>query len=1816
MEVWMLLFTCCMHLQMMCGFAIFQHQKLATKKEPLKAKEETALTSDSVLMSGSERAEQESHNLALIFLQSGDSMRLSQGNCSGKFQLRGLGGSTIPASLFAFTHSAIDTLTHATNFLNLIFQTNDIRESSIKEDIDWYHALVRSLIEGDPQICKAVLAFDTHPVSSKPQLMLQATREENEILLRDISAISEHLQNLTFETEWFNSFKFQGSLHLHKRILNNDLTTLDTPKWNRGDSYIMDKKQIKWSPPFLECENSKFVPRWMVTLSSPFYGLKPDLSPEFKGVVRIDVSLQSFPIDQCSGGEEWFANTHQCDLNSTQCVPQKSHGFRLGGYDCICKPGFYTSSVVSTNGIRESEEDNARDSGFNRAEEAGKVYQCNRCAEGCTVCVDNTPCLVREDWYLRAAVLSFQAFCMLLVFISMILCYHFRKSKRIRSSGLVLLETILFGSLLLYFPVFILYFKPSVFRCILLRWVRTLGFAIVYGTIILKLYRVLKVFLSRTAQRVPYMTSGRVLRMLAVILLIVAWFLAAWTAGVLENVDRNIPLVIQSQVPGGLKFYICELDRWDYMMAIAELLFLFWGTFLCYAVRTVPSTFHEPRYMGFALHNEMILSVAFHIVRFVMAPALHPDWMLLLFFAHTHVTVTVTLGLLFVPKFLHVGVPLREEIAAEVYEDELDMRRSGSYLNSSITSAWSEHSLDPDDIREELKKLYAQLEVHKTKKMTANNPHLQKKRSSRKGLGRSIMRRITEIPESMSRQCSRDERDGSIGGGSHSGSYKKKLIDNTSSSMKVKDDSLKHKVFSLRKSHSTYDHVRDEGECTPQKFEATSKDTSLLDSLMRKKLAKKASEKSDSDSLDAAPLVCKSASAHNLTSDKKPLHPRPFNLQKSLSVIASAKEKALLLTSKAYSLEDNCKLTKDDSNKVSTGPPPSEVQSLVNLQSSEDSDKGSTTPLQQQTLGEILQGQTSSLLKESFDVAEVCPWEMQDMPPPSDNKIQKHVTYAPLKCNSVDSSHWTGKLHDASKKKMPEHAAKHQSSNQNNVARSDVCPWETQEELPKQSQTGPCTDDTASRAHIECEKEKSEESTKLDKLHHRDSSGIPGKTEKSPESDLPSKSLDNAKGHSLASLKGSSFTESSISAEVCPWDHVSTDNVDTDKKEKHIDKRSQSVSSEGPHLSGSSSLKVKSSRSPFHRSSGKGFGLSMKNLMTPGKSKNSVKEKDRTHSGKTKERNHSQKELGKEEGSKTLKESSSTSESNYLGEKMPFRNTTKQDGKSSENKEKAVTSQNKLAEVCPWDVDEHILSQSNNNSKMVDLSEIKPGKNKVSDANLAEICPWDVEDGTSTNEATNMKSVHPQNGEALKLVARELSKTDSQISEICPWDADIDKVTPQQTDIPVSKKAEICPWETDGDKVIPKQIDMSVSKKAEICPWDADIDKVTQKQTDMPVSKKAEICPWETDVDKVTPKQTVMPVTNMTEICPWDTDIDKVSPKQTSMTVTKKAEICPWEAEIDQVTPKERDKLDSKKAEICPWEAEIDQVTPKETNKPVSKKAEICPSGADEIQARCLGSSKADEVCPWGVEDGNQNKTGATKKEADALQRKMEKSSSKQSSVGSDGEPKSSVGRLNKVNDKLIEVCPWEGEETDTMKSKPVTFTNKKTMEVHPWAAMETKAGTTSSEDSIKAEVCPWEAEDLTVNKTAGAVSLGDNAQEKLEKPCSKQEVCPWECEEPKLSKIAEVCPWEVEQTQAVSRKQEKSSQKVSDVCPWETEEPKLTKEDTSQASKLADVCPWEVHDTAPSNTEKVKHGESMEYRECLNPKQVKNPDVCPWDFE
>ncbi|KAI9541619.1 hypothetical protein NQZ68_028125, partial [Dissostichus eleginoides] len=362
--------------------------------------------------------------------------------------------------------------------------------------------------------------------------------------------------------------------------------------------------------------------------------------------------------------------------------------------------------------------------------------------------------------------------------------------------------------------------------------------------------------------------------------------------------------------------------------------------------------------------------------------------------------------------FLSKGTQARDDIATEAYEEELDMGRSGSYLNNSITSAWSEHSLDPEDIRDELKKLYAQLEVYKCKKMLANNPHLQKKRNSKKGLGRTLMKRITEIPETMHihRQCSRED-------GSEHGSNRSTLRRNPfepSHHGKSRDDSLKNKVIGLKKSHS-YDHVCDQDEETVSQTGSIAGDKmtpvggggegSLLGSLIGRKHTKKQLEPSmtpprlePAESTESVPLCWKSASVHNLTHEKKPLYLRTSIMQKSLSVIASAKEKMPGLTNKTQSVEDASKKGlkgQEDRMLSEVDENPEHYPKMIISQSVEYS----KSPLKMGIMKQQVSGSQPSICSETgrnlYDVSEVCPWDSEDAQTPTEAKTQKHVSIAP-----------------------------------------------------------------------------------------------------------------------------------------------------------------------------------------------------------------------------------------------------------------------------------------------------------------------------------------------------------------------------------------------------------------------------------------------------------------------------------------------------------------------------------------------------------------------------------------------------------------------------------------------------------------------------------------------------------------------------------------------------------------------------------------------------------------------------------------------------
>ncbi|XP_076880786.1 metabotropic glycine receptor [Brachyhypopomus gauderio] len=1629
-----------------------------------------------------EKAKDDSSTVEL-YLYNGDASVLTSSTCGQPFRLTSQGG-VLPPDLQPLLHQAVVSLTSTANFLNLIFQASELRETSVEEDIEWYHALVRAMLEGDGPgwVRHAVLTFDADPAATQPHLVLRASRGS----LQDT-----YLQDLTLaweppESTWFTSLKSKNPpLHgLSKRVLLNDLSTLDTPKWARGDSYVTNSSGLQWGDaPFLECENGHFLPGWLLTLSVPFYGLKPDLNPEFRGVIRMDVNIQGFDIDQCASGDAWFADTHQCNRTSMECEPVPRQGFRLGQYCCRCKEGYYSPPVESQDQVV---------AGVNGSQGCHpKVPVCLPCWPGCKQCEDGSPCWVQEDWLLRAGLLSMQGFFMVLVLVLMLKAYQYRRTRRIRASGVLLLEMILIGSLLLYFPVFILYFKPSPFRCILLRWVRLLGFAIVYGTVTLKMYRVLKVFLSRTAQRMPYMSNICVMKLLGVMVLTVSWFLCAWTAGVLQNQDRNIPLLITFTTSDGQGFRVCDLDRWDYMMAVAELLLLCWGSALYRSVKRVPSAYHEPRYMGMAVHNELLVSSVFHVLRF-MRPFLHPDWMILLFFTHTHITITVTLGLLFIPKFLYMSRPLKEDVA-EVYEDEVDLRRSCSFLNNSFTSACS---LDPDDIRDELKKLYAQLEVQKNKTLTNNNPHLQKKRSSRLTLGRSIIRRIAEIPESLSRQCSHEDKDTSGGGGTRkwSGSFIA-TPESTRASMR-KDGTPKR-----RKSHCAYEH-------------GSERDASLMNSSLRSNVDKR-SHVSEAESIDTVPLVCKSASAHNLAVDNNFLQPGSPRIQKSRSFIEKHRD-----------------------HYVFSPPRATEDPSFAGTASSEN-------PKIHRPQGSIKEQTSNALLCLSFDKAEVCPWEVEEESASKNLSNQKHVTYSlsqqeppapdptsppsllyvcPWEClppplSSVgEGGQGIDSDVDSSKPKFPVSSSapgsprgfakpkdfsgfSFRSATQGLLVAKGIVVGKgshartTSMKLTPGSATslGRKTPQTPRRAMTTVDVKpclvkqaavrlpssdspvKSPKSSAPSHICPWESEELVMEVRKQNASEnitqlqssgvhRPSLTPNSDSYHSLHQIKASLTVPT---AEICPWDVP-----------KQAPMHQQSIADICPWevVEEPGQLQVKNARAslcPWEEDS----------TQTQG----SVEKRELLWVGPTPELQScvNADVCPWDVTSQVKQDSAKLCEGVIYTNAQPRNQDTKGQGTAPEtlhtDDETNQLQKHQViirVDLCPCD-SEDAIEKDQETIQSTDLLSTATATQQASQqfSSTAKVCPRESEEASQSDVKEQPKGA----------VEKTTAKIHPQ-TEACPWD------------YPESTITEICPLESQGASPnlkqetvgLPSQVSMSQKEhllKAIGCENSKENSAAETKEVETSTLKGKSV------LENVGPRETneavKIQVTICAEVCPWETS-DPVKKQEPVYT-----EVCPWE------TSETMKKQGTVCAEVCPWDnSEL------ETEQP-----------AKSIQKQ---ERNRDDVCPWDASESA-------------------KQTMKQKTVGTD-------------------ICPWETEKSP----KPVQSQFSPQADVCPLEPED------SGKSQIQETLCPQETKSETPRKAADGIDKNDTEMKESDMVLSEDMRAQGSRVSRPLTRCDALCPWDTEgESQAAITTHENS-----DIFTWEETIPEEDEGDDAETAAEAFIFP------------------------------------------
>ncbi|KAK9497332.1 hypothetical protein O3M35_004671 [Rhynocoris fuscipes] len=524
------------------------------------------------------------------------------------------------------------------------------------------HAGLFSMVEFDEDIFAAGNCYDINQYKDFSLFCPYAYRlPEGPILVKDLAVEYKYADN-----EWF----YIARNNAHRVISNynhfsrgyNSYTWNDSAHTERVADEILSVvyEDGKWSKPYYDCGGGNI---WMLTYTVPFFGYSNG-TYFFKGTSGIDIDLRRVDIDQCplpAGASQLniFAGSDKCKKRTTECVPIAGLGFRRGSYKCVCKQGFYYPDTKAIH----------------------RFYNGS---------------LIEEEYEKLMMV--------------------------VRAASPVLLRVIILGAFFIYCTTIVMYPRPNVISCSARVWLREIGFSLTYGALMLKTWRISVIFRVRSAKAVK-ITDIDLLKRLG---MMVSGFMSLLVIRTLVSP----PLVIVGKTADDLKAYLCQTDWWDHSFTTIEVIFLVWGIRLCIVVRKAPSEFNESRFISLAIYNEFLLSLFLNIsMLFLQSPA-NPDLLYIIFFCHTQMTVTLLLCFIFGSKaYIVLKGGGRDEdtfsTSPKVHITKfLSKPKSGNshYVVSTNSSTLGpEIKLTEQDIQEELKRLYIQLEHLKEKNLRYGN---------------------------------------------------------------------------------------------------------------------------------------------------------------------------------------------------------------------------------------------------------------------------------------------------------------------------------------------------------------------------------------------------------------------------------------------------------------------------------------------------------------------------------------------------------------------------------------------------------------------------------------------------------------------------------------------------------------------------------------------------------------------------------------------------------------------------------------------------------------------------------------------------------------------------------------------------------------------------------------------------------------------------------------------------------------------------------------------------------------------------------------
>ncbi|BHF64506.1 hypothetical protein SprV_0200751100 [Sparganum proliferum] len=416
-----------------------------------------------------------------------------------------------------------------------------------------------------------------------------------------------------------------------------------------------------------------------------------------------ELDIRNLTLDLCKAGLDY------CRHSTTKCVfrQYRTWPFDIGNYICLCKPAFYADNPENGYPADLLEKKSRED--FQSVER----MSCKRCPPDCPNCTSAQPCAVEINMQLlRGIPLAMQTFSITTCLFLGIVTFRVRRTRIFKAANWLFLELFLAGAILLYFTSIVMYFRPSDLVCILLPWLREIGFAMMYGVLIVKLYRVLLSFQSRKAHRV-HVRDKDLFKYLGCFIAVVAGYMVAWTAinldytrfsrwvassatagedvtsgqlGTTENTatrgaaGRGAPGTLRSEshfsmlLRGRLQSPIlAETTSPPFVSpssttssvgvlstpsnATGEILILSVGVHYSRLIWSAPSEYQENRCITIALITELVVSGALYLARHIIWYSVHPDIIFLIYFIRCHLTVSLNIALIFAPKFWFIHKP-------------------------------------------------------------------------------------------------------------------------------------------------------------------------------------------------------------------------------------------------------------------------------------------------------------------------------------------------------------------------------------------------------------------------------------------------------------------------------------------------------------------------------------------------------------------------------------------------------------------------------------------------------------------------------------------------------------------------------------------------------------------------------------------------------------------------------------------------------------------------------------------------------------------------------------------------------------------------------------------------------------------------------------------------------------------------------------------------------------------------------------------------------------------------------------------------------